>query len=79
MDLVSLLIGDHSPTPFAGHTKSIGNEPPLILADGPNGIRSKYKVYCFPCPLLLASSWNPSVLKETGIKLSDVIVLSAEA
>ncbi|MCS7105671.1 MAG: hypothetical protein NZ954_08955, partial [Thermofilaceae archaeon] len=61
----------------AGQTYSIErfNVPPVVLADGPAGLRidperegdtRKYNATAFPVPVMLASTWNPEIVEMVG-------------
>ena len=49
--------------------------PSIKMSDGPNGIRgdgnSGKSSACFPCPILMGSTWNEDLFLEIGEALGD--------
>ena len=49
--------------------------PSIKMSDGPNGVRgdgtSGKTSACFPCPILMGSTWNEELLEKIGVALGE--------
>jgi len=50
--------------------------PPLLMTDGPHGIRGFGKASCFPL-LITTASWNEDLMKNVGIAIGKEAILKA--
>ena len=49
--------------------------PSIKMSDGPNGVRgdgtSGKTSACFPCPILMGSTWNEELLENCAVRSSE--------